>query len=346
MMRATLLVLVPLASALWLRPAEACVCDPAQNEILHPSGDLIPAQDGLAGWTWAVQAPAITVVYADDPAATPIVGDFQQFGATWTFVPTDPLTVGRTVRAEVRATDGGTAPVASDEFLVTSSTIGAPPSFAGITGIQVILSRIQRVPEASCIPNGDTSRVILDGLEPTTEGAPLRRYYIYRQGTPPPTEPTMHGVSHRAFSGAYCGNQRLRCVRDLPIQFQPGETWCARVESADLRGNRSGYDREACATVVVEDVEVYQSGAMSMCRPFVETPDAGPVVPDTGLVLADAGATGLDAGVAAVDAGSGSGGGDSDGCTCVRPRAGGAYAGLASVLLVMGWVVGRRRARA
>lgn len=348
MPRATLLALVPLASALWLRPADACTCGPADNRIVHPPGNTIPAHDGLVGRLLLVNTPTISVTYTDDPASTPIAGAFRVHAgpggvsATWTFVPRDPLTVGRTVRAVVQATGGGSAPVASSEFLVSSSTIATPPSFAGLTGMEVILTRIRSSLSTTCDIGPEQSRVALELALPSA-GAPLYRYFFYRQGTPPPAEPTMYGVPSYSLSYVACGYHSLRCAPDVPMDFQPGETWCARVEATDLMGYSAGYDREVCTTVTVEDVDVVDFGGMSACRPVASGADAGPVVVDTGVV-ADSGVLTADAGVAAVDAGSGGGDStDSDGCTCVRPRAGGSYAGLASMLLGLAWVLMRRR---
>lgn len=308
---------------------------------MHPAGDTIPAQDGLIGRLVVVGTPTISVSYADDATNAPIPGTFWlqpgEISSLWTFTPRAPLTVGRTVRAVVRGSTAG-GPTDTRDFLVSSSTVAAPPSFAGVGAMQVILSRFANSLGGTCDIGPEQSRVVFPSLPAPSAGSPLYRYYFYRQGTPPPAEPTLYGTPDRFLSQVICGGPRLRCQADVPMRFQAGEVWCARVEAADLMGHRSGYDVEACATVVAEDVEVTELGSMVSCTPVAVAPDAGLPAPDAGASTVDAGTvTAADAGTADVT--------DADGCTCVRPRSGGAQA-LVVGLLALAWVGRRRRARA
>ncbi len=345
MLRPALWALAPLAVALWPTPAAPCTC-PSVNDIVHPPGTTIPARDGLIGRL--VGTPTISVTYTDDPASTQIPGTFQVHSgpggvsATWTFVPREPLTVGRTVRAIVRSAPGASAPMTSRELLVSSSTIAAPPAFAGITGLQAILTRIGSFSNTACNIGSEQSRVVLEGLPPPSTGAPLYRYFFYRQGSAPPAEPSLYGVPNRYLSSVSCGQHTLRCEPDVAMRFQPGETWCARVEATDLMGHRSGYDSEACATIAVEDVDVVEVGSMLSCVPSPSVPDAG-IVADTGAPALDAGAAAADAGSARSDAAAGGSTTNDDGCTCVRPSAGESLAPAVSAVLVVAWVAGRRR---
>lgn len=335
MTRALVLVLLPLVAALWLDPAHACTCD-ITNSIVHPPGGTIPAQDGWVGYMRAIRTPTITVTYVDDPAQAPIPGTFRTYGGeydrVWTFVPQAPLTVGRTVRAAVGGAE--LAERRTGEFVVSSSTIASPPTFAGITGMRAFATHYKSRPPTSCAEPVEQDRVELEDFTPPGASAPLYRYFFYRQGTPPPAEPSFYGVPNYYLSSVSCGARRYRCADELPVNLQPGETWCARVEATDLMGHRSGYDAEVCATVVGEEVDVTALGALLVCMPAA-SPDAG-VAADVGPAPSVDAGTPADASAAVSPAP-----GNDAGCTCLRPQGGGP-AGLASVLL-LGWTLLRRR---
>lgn len=332
--------------------AEACSCAP-QIEIVHPSSTTsIAAWDGLVGRHVFVGTPTISVTYVDDPGQRPIAGTLTNLTgssvvALWTFVPSAPLTAGRTIRAVVGGSNGFAAP-RTYEYLVMDVPVSAVPDFPGVSAMTAVVSRFHNSAGGSCAPSAnEQSRVGFPDLPPPSEGAPIYRYYFYRQGEAPPAGGSSYGVPGHYLSTVRCGNPGLLCEPTFG-GLVVGETICARVEALDLLGRASGYASEACATVGEEHVDLVSPGSgLVSCEPHVE--DGGLPGPDSGVVRADGsavatradGGVGADAAASATDAGA-STSEASDGCACVRTSHR-SLAGSVGVLLVgLVWALRRR----
>ena len=328
--------------------AEACSCGP-RIEIVHPSTTSIAAWDGLVGHNVFVGTPTISVTYVDDPAHRPIAGTLTNLSdsdvvALWSFVPSAPLTAGRTIRAVVGGSNGFATPRSFD-YAVTNAAVGAVPRFPGVSAMTAIVSNFHGSAGGSCRPSTtEQSRVGFPGLPPPSAEAPMYRYFFYRQGESPPERGT-YGIAGHYISSIRCGNPGLLCEPTFE-GLVVGETICARVEALDLLGRASGYDSEACATVGEEEVDLVSAGgAVVSCGPHVEDgglPDSGAISAAGGVVapLADAGGR---ADAAGADAAGDAASEDSDACACVRAPDRG-LAGSVGVLLV-GLVLALRRRR-
>ncbi len=351
--------LVAIATTSAAERAEACGCSPVL-EVVHPSTTSIAAWDGLVGRAVFVGTPTVSVTYVDDPAQQPIDGTLTNLSgsdvvALWTFVPSAPLTVGRTVRAVVSAPRGSIAPRSYD-FHVSTASVGAGPSFPGVTSMTAVVSNFHGSAGGSCRPSEERqSRIGFPGLPPPSAEGPVYRYYIYPRGGSGAV-PSRFGVAGHYIQTIRCGNPALLCEPTFS-GLTPGETICARVEAVDLMGRVSGHASEVCTTVGEEEVDLVQGRDFRevSCAPretdagLVESMDAGSTAPPLPDATADAGVVVVvDAGAASgVDAGAGGvgGGGESSGCVCVRGGGDGDVGSAWGLLACALVVVVRRRAR-